>query len=158
MTLFKRVKPGDVPAWESVGWKVSNGVGNAYSEGHGITILMTKEVDRMDQYKFPGDLVQADKTEMDRYGALRRVLEEAVAQAETGKGKERHAGKDEAFEDQQIVQLCEWMGSNHGDIFQACKKAIESTRLPKDRARHELLGAINFLAAAVIVLDRGKTS
>ncbi len=88
------------------------------------------------------------------YASLRSVLDAAYNQASAGKGKERHAGKNEYFENQQIVQLCEWMGSNHGDIFQACKKALESVRLPDDRAVAELLGAINYLAAAVLVIQR----
>ena len=90
----------------------------------------------------------------DRYAELRRVLDDAIEQASGGKGAERHDPNSEPFEDQQIVQLCEWMGSNQGDIFQACKKAVESVGLPPERARAELLGAINYLAAAVLVLDR----
>ena len=88
------------------------------------------------------------------YESLAEVLDAALAQAQSGKGRERHAGEGEAFHEQQIVQLCEWMGSTQGDVFQAAKKAIESVRLPPERARAELLGAINYLAAAVIVLDR----
>jgi hypothetical protein len=88
------------------------------------------------------------------YEQLALVLDAALMQAQAGKGKERHAGDGQAFHDQQIVQLCEWMGSTQGDIFQAAKKAIESTRLPPQRAELELLGAINYLAAAVIVLRR----
>lgn len=90
------------------------------------------------------------------YEQLAAVLDAALAQAQSGKGKERHAGEGEAFHDQQIVQLCEWMGSTQGDVFQAAKKAIESTRLPDDRAEAELLGAINYLAAAVLVLRRRR--
>jgi hypothetical protein len=90
------------------------------------------------------------------YEQLAKVLDDALAQAQAGKGKERHAGDGEAFHDQQIVQLCEWMGSTQGDVFQAAKKAIESTRLPPDRAIHEIHGAIVYLAAAVIVLQRQR--
>ena len=88
------------------------------------------------------------------YEQLAAVLDEALAQAQAGKGAERHASASEAFVDQKIVQLCEWMGSNQGDVFQACKKAIESTRLPHGRARAELLGAINYLAAARWIGER----
>ncbi len=87
------------------------------------------------------------------YEPLAAVLDEALLHAQDGKGKERHAS-GEPFVDQPIVAINEKLGSNHGAIFQACKKAIESTRLPHDRARAELLGAVNYLAAAVIVLDR----
>ncbi len=87
------------------------------------------------------------------YLELERVLAEAVAQAAEGKGKERHAVEGERFEHQQICQLGRWMGSHQGPVFQACKKALESTRLPPDRAKAELLGAINYLAAAVLLVE-----
>lgn len=88
------------------------------------------------------------------YETLFAALVDALDQAQAGKGVERHGGGGERFEDQQIVQLGEWMSSTAFAVGQACKKAIESTRLPDDRARAELLGAINYLAAAVIMLDR----
>lgn len=88
------------------------------------------------------------------YELLSAVLDQALAQAQAGKGLERHAVAGERFEDQQIVQLGEWMQSTAFAVGQACKKSIESTRLTPDRARSELLGAINYLAAAVIQIDR----
>lgn len=88
------------------------------------------------------------------YADLARVLDAALDQAQGGKGVERHAAPGEPFSDQQIVQLCEWMGSIQGDVFQVCKKALEACRLPAPAARRELLGVINYAAAAVIVLDR----
>lgn len=90
------------------------------------------------------------------YSKLRDVLRRAVEQASDGKGRVRHATGQDAFEEQQIVKLGLWMGSTHFEIGQACKKAIESTRLEKTRAVSELLGAINYLAAAVLVLERGQ--
>jgi hypothetical protein len=36
-------------------------------------------------------------------------------------------------------------------LGQAIKKILESQRLPKGAAIHELLGAINYLAGAIIV-------
>lgn len=88
------------------------------------------------------------------YEALAAILDQALAQAQAGKGIERHSRPGEAYQDQRIVQLGEWMDSTAFAIGQACKKALESTRMPADRARAELLGAINYLAAAVIVIDR----
>lgn len=90
------------------------------------------------------------------YESLAAVLDHALAQAQAGKGLERHAVAGERFEDQQIVQLGEWMQSTAFAVGQACKKSIESTRLPPDRAVAELLGAINYLAAAVIQISRAK--
>lgn len=88
----------------------------------------------------------------DGYDKLREVLRRAVEQAAVGKGKERHA-HGEPFHEQKIVKLTEWTGGTGFAVGQACKKALESTRLPRDRAVAELLGAINYLAAAVIVLE-----
>lgn len=90
------------------------------------------------------------------YAELATVLDAALEQAQGGKGKERHAGAGQAFEDQQIVQLGEWLNSTAFAVGQACKKSIESSRLPADRAKAELLGAINYLAAAYIQIERGQ--
>lgn len=87
------------------------------------------------------------------YVALGMVYAEAIDQAAMGKGKERHAS-DENFEDQQIVEINKRLGSEDGALFQAVKKIYESKRLPFERAKAELLGAMNYLAAAIIV--RGK--
>lgn len=91
---------------------------------------------------------------LDPFGPLKQVFDQALAQTQTGKGKARHNQRNEPFTDQQIVRFGDWMGTNHFQVGQAVKKAIESTKLPKDRARAELLGAIVYLGAAVICLDR----
>lgn len=90
------------------------------------------------------------------YISLAEVLDAALEQAQAGKGMERHATPGEAFADQQIVKLGEWMGSTHFAVGQACKKALESTRLEPDAAERELLGAINYLAAAVVQRRRAR--
>jgi hypothetical protein len=87
------------------------------------------------------------------YERLAAIFRDAITQAAEGKGKERHALPGERFEDQQIVQIGRWLGSGHFQIGQAVKKAIESTRLPRDRARAEVLGAMVYLAADVVLLD-----
>lgn len=93
------------------------------------------------------------------YKSLRSVLDEAFNHASAGKGLERHAC-GEPFEQQTICQTAR----AHGIGFctgQAEKKGRESHRLLPmdggvDRAVSELLGAINYLAAAVIVIREGK--
>lgn len=91
------------------------------------------------------------------YEDLYRILMEALDQSARGKGLERHAteagGVFESFKDQQICQLGRWMQSNHGCIQQVCKKSLESTRLDFARAKKELLGAIVYAAAAVLILE-----
>lgn len=90
------------------------------------------------------------------YEHLAAILDEALAQAQSGKGKERHAS-GEPFEEQPIIQLGEWMGGSTAFcVGQACKKAIESTRLDDDGAERNLLGAMNYLAAAVMTIRRRK--
>lgn len=85
------------------------------------------------------------------YDALALVLQRAFDQAAHGKGKERHA-QGEPFTEQIILQGARRFGVG-SLLFQAFKKSEESQRLPRDRAVAELLGAINYLAAAVIALE-----
>lgn len=85
----------------------------------------------------------------DLYRKPREVLEEALKQASEGKGKERHASDGEYFEDQPICEIARRLGG--GDLFQAVKKIYESVRLPKEAAVRELLGAIIYIAAEVIL-------
>ena len=87
----------------------------------------------------------------DKYLSLRHVHEMAYEQAASGKGHERHSC-GENFEDQLIVVLEGLYQS--GNLFQAAKKMHESQRLPVERAIPELLGAINYLSARVIYLQR----
>jgi hypothetical protein len=99
--------------------------------------LATKKVP--DLYDVPG------------YEALASVLIRAHAQAASGKGAERHA-QGQPFDQQPMQQLIKLYGPGFA-LGQAAKKAQESQRLPKDRAVAELLGAINYLAGAVIALE-----
>ena len=86
------------------------------------------------------------------YESLAAVLQKAHDQAAVGKGKERHAN-GLPFENQPMSVINRQLGSIHGFIYQAQKKSLEATRLPKERAVAELLGAINYLAGAVIALE-----
>lgn len=99
------------------------------------------------------------------YEHLNRVLTDAFRQAASGKGKERHALDAEPFEKQQICEIGHRLQGNKaaGPLFQSVKKIYESGRLPADRAIAELYGAINYAAAAILILeaelpsgDRGK--
>ena len=88
------------------------------------------------------------------YEALGSVLAEAVEQAAGGKGAERHAYSSEPFSGQLIREIPFRLGPG-GECFclgQAVKKIYESRRLPPDRARAELLGAVVYIAAAVPLL------
>ena len=87
------------------------------------------------------------------YYTLQDVLSRAYDQAARGKGKERHSRQGESFTDQVIMDGAKRFGTG-ALLFQAYKKAEESQRLGTDRAVHELLGAIVYLAAAVICREK----
>ena len=85
------------------------------------------------------------------YDALSEVLDAAYYQAAQGKGKERHAKEDEPFDKQIICEVTRRLGAGY-PLGQAVKKIYESQRLGGERGIAELLGAINYISAAVIVM------
>jgi hypothetical protein len=91
------------------------------------------------------------------YESLASVMTRAYDQAAVGKGKERHA-TDAPFEQQTSQLICELLNTHTGQIHQAVKKSVESVRLPHDAAVRELLGAIVYLAGAVIALEAAQVS
>jgi hypothetical protein len=88
------------------------------------------------------------------YEKLDDVLARAYRQASAGKGVERHAA-GEPFHEQPMQIISDLVGVGFC-IGQAIKKAHESQRLPHDRAVAELLGAINYLAGAVIYMEQRR--
>ena len=86
------------------------------------------------------------------YDALKKVLDEALHQATDGKGAERHAaGRD--FEQQPIVVIPKLLQDDTGValLYQAIKKCQESLRMGPAAARRERLGAINYIAASLLL-------
>ena len=86
------------------------------------------------------------------YTSLASVFQRAYDQAAKHKGAERHAN-DKPFHEQPMQTVA----NHHGIGFilgQASKKSIEAQgmleRGDPDKAIHELLGAINYLAGAII--------
>ncbi|HZZ06302.1 hypothetical protein [Paraburkholderia sp.] len=86
------------------------------------------------------------------YDSLASVLRRAFEQASKGKGAERHA-QSSPFEAQPMQTISELVGIGF-TLGQAMKKAQEAQRLPHDAAIRELLGAINYIAGAVIFMER----
>lgn len=86
-----------------------------------------------------------------KYLLLWNTLRDAWDQAASGKGKERHQKEDESFEDQPICMFARRVGLGY-PLGQAMKKIDEAARMEPEAAVRELLGAINYLAAAVIVI------
>ena len=89
----------------------------------------------------------------DSYKELNNVFQSAFKQAAYGKGKERHVQGTEPFEEQPIVEIGKRLQNNPaaGPLFQAVKKIYESGMLSKEQAITELYGAINYIAAAIII-------
>ena len=93
------------------------------------------------------------------YEILFEVLMQAFEQAQSGKGRERHAGARERFEDQEICRGARKCGLG-AMAYQARKKSLESIRLYErfgaDEALPDVLGAIIYNAAMAIVMQEPK--
>ena len=79
------------------------------------------------------------------------VLQKALYQAQDGKGAERH-GNGLSFLEQPALTITRAVGLGF-PLGQAMKKIQESQRMDIDAAKRELLGAINYLAAAILFLN-----
>ena len=93
------------------------------------------------------------------YETLGEALAAAVEQAAAGKGAGRHSYDGELFSDQLIFEIPRRLGACGSGFLlgQAVKKIYESRRLEPAHARAELLGAINYLAAAWSRLGGGES-
>ena len=90
------------------------------------------------------------------YSSLQCILADAYRQASEGKGRERHQRGNTPFDQQPIMTIGRTVG--HGfQLGQAIKKTDEAAgmldRGDRQAARRELLGAIVYLAAAVLMID-----
>lgn len=87
------------------------------------------------------------------YLALRSVLDSAYTQAAYGKGAVRHSDGATQFEDQPICTITRQVGLGF-PLGQAVKKIYEIQNIQDPDARtKELYGAINYIAAAIIIID-----
>lgn len=96
----------------------------------------------MNLKKEPVDLVEG-------YETLLNVYQQALHHAQTTKGAERHAKEGEPFNKQKICEITRRVGYGF-PLGQAIKKLIESER-PGASFQSECLGALNYIAAAIIV-------
>lgn len=85
------------------------------------------------------------------YSDLFEVLRDALNQAQEGKGMERHAD-GQPFMEQPLLTITRAVGLGF-PLGQAMKKIQECQRMDTDAAKRELLGAINYLAAAILYLN-----
>jgi len=101
--------------------------------------------------------IQKGSLEPQKYSSLEAVLKDALSQANSGKGVERHANNNN-FEDQVICVVGRLLKGHRyaAHAYQAIKKTIEAGRLydikGKDAAYNEILGAINYLSALAIMI------
>lgn len=106
----------------------------------------------------PPAILDWSATASPAYAPLAAILQEAYDQAATGKGKERHAN-DRPFIDQPILEIGRMCGPGF-DTGQSIKKQQEAmgmlARGEDDAAIRELLGAINYAAAAIILIRERK--
>lgn len=111
------------------------------------------------QPESPEDILKPrPNEEHPQYERLMSVLLDAYAQATSGKGVERHQGSEEgdggvSFEKQDMMKVMERVGQGFA-LGQAIKKIVEGNRLPWRKAREEFLGAIVYVAGAVVHGDR----
>lgn len=92
------------------------------------------------------------------YETLAKILHRAYTQAATGKGAERHAN-EQPFSEQPMQSTADKHGV--GFLFgQADKKMTEAHNMMRrgetDKAVHELLGAINYIAGAILFAEKAK--
>lgn len=101
-----------------------------------------------------GDFAVEDAV-LERYEPLSEVFDLAIDQAAFGKGEERH-GNGLHFLDQPMIKIGAMTGPG-GPVFQAMKKAQEAIGMVDrgafDAAQAELLGAINYLGGAHILIQ-----
>lgn len=114
-------------------------------------ITITKPVAQDNGTQYVPNLPK-ERSTTDDYKTLSDVLERAYAQAAHGKGKERHA-QGQPFDRQPMQTISQLVGSCDGLRYQAIKKIQEAARLDHDAAIRELLGAINYIAGAIIYME-----
>jgi len=85
------------------------------------------------------------------------VFVSALSRAVHGKGMQRHGNAGTPFTNQPICTITRQVGLGF-PLGQAAKKIYESGRLVEiEAATCELLDAINYLAAAIIIMKEGDT-
>ena len=108
-------------------------------------------IDTCPEHADPDDEDWVKVTVRNGYNDLFVVLQQALWQAQDGKGSERH-GNGQPFTEQPALTITRAVGIGF-PLGQAMKKIQESQRMDTDAAKRELLGAINYLAAAILFLD-----
>lgn len=88
----------------------------------------------------------------EQYAPMVAVFALALEQASSGKGAQRH-GQGKPFDRQPMMEISRMIGGPAGCFYQAMKKTQEASRMEPGAAKREILGAINYLAGAYLLLD-----
>ena len=93
------------------------------------------------------------------YENLLRILSTAYKQAASGKGKERHARGNKAFDKQPIMEIGRMVGPGY-TTGQSMKKLQEAKSMMDkghfEAAKAEALGAINYAAAFYLLVEEAQ--
>lgn len=161
-TRVRVVRPADD---EDVGAAFANKVvtiledDGSTDDDEGIPYLVSSPSPGFDDYYVSSAEVEVVQDEnVGPYSRLERVYALAVEQASKGKGAERHVVQaDERFENQLITEIGRRLGNTGFELGQAVKKTYEASgminRGEREAAKRELLGAMNYLAAAYIMTE-----
>lgn len=128
------------------------------NEAANLSEVLLSQEDLVDDYVDPYDQPVSEKPIPLRkpgpYALLEAILENAYEQAAFGKGKDRHAN-GKPFDRQPIMEIARMVGVGY-QTGQAMKKCQEATSMAargeQEAAISELLGAINYCAAAVLLI------
>lgn len=89
------------------------------------------------------------------YEVLARIMDEALEQAQSGKGHARHADATQTWFEQPMLTIARGL-AELGPGFpagQVAKKMHEAMRLPPEARRRELLGVMNYVASLARLAD-----
>lgn len=124
-------------AYHIVGKKKRNGKGGAFLPTPGVVATPESILHN-----------QGDPNAEGNYDKLLSILMDAFDQASKGKGVERH-GNGLNFEDQDMLKTMDRVGIGFA-LGQAIKKITEGSRMRRTKAKQEFLGAIVYLAGAIL--------
>lgn len=125
---------------------------DTFNEFQKITLGGKLPIPLPKQMNYESILETKDPVPNPSYELLMTVLMDAYQQAANGKGSDRH-GNGLNFEDQDLLEITDRVGIGF-PLGQAIKKICEGQRLTTDLARKEFLGAIVYLAGAIIWMER----
>lgn len=164
--VYTKTTRGDFRGVRVKGHRVSMGVEDARrAVAHGLAVkVLNSATGEAETLHITGQRVQgsapitdgtlASMLSVPGYEKLADVLARAFEQSAFGKGHQRHS-TGQPFHEQPIATLTRMYGPGFA-YGQAGKKMEEALRLPREDAVRELLGAIVYIAAGIIVREEAE--